>query len=198
MAWNRAFVEGIQRIGQPDAGRERNRYMRYTALPAALSLRHIMAIRKRMNHVAAGLRDSFYSRCNAIQGYWALGMLYEEAQAAPHRLTLDLLARTATPAGPHADLAATRYADFLTLALLKKNLGVDELSQATVVLQFKADIVCPRAQPDWIGDTFACTVTLGGAGGVAHYAAVGKCMPNTAHVFFLQGGQPRAAADAAG
>ena len=75
-----------------------------------------MAIRKRMNHVAAGLLDSFYSRCNDIQGYWALGMLYEEAQSAPYRVTLDLLARTATPAGPHADLLANGYADFLKLA----------------------------------------------------------------------------------
>ncbi|QJE01871.1 hypothetical protein HH212_19125 [Massilia forsythiae] len=76
-----------------------------------------------MNHVAAGLLDSFYSRCNALDGFWALGMLYREVQEAPYLVTLDLLARTATPAGPGADSIAARYADFLGKALSKKYSG---------------------------------------------------------------------------
>jgi len=62
-----------------------------------------VAIRNRMNHVAAGLLGSFCSRCNSLEGYWALGMLYQEAKEAPYRVTLDLLSRTATPAGHNAD-----------------------------------------------------------------------------------------------
>lgn len=165
--------------------------------PATLSLKNIMAIRKRMNHVAAGLLDSFYSRCNALQGYWALGMLYEEVPSAPYRVTLDLLARTAAPAGPRAELVAARYGDFLTLALLKKNLRVEALTEATVALQFKADIPRPRLPPHCIGEAFACTVTLRGAGSLAQYTAVGACLPNDTRLF-RQGGRQCADEGAAG
>lgn len=142
-----------------------------------------MAIRKRMNHVAAGLLHSFSSRCNDLEGFWALGMLYDEVQSEPYRVELDLLARTATPAGPNALAIAGRYAEFLRRALLKKKLRVEDLTAAAVTLQFKADVPGRRFQPDSIGDPFACTVTLRGAADEASYTAYGKCMPNNARVF---------------
>ncbi|MDB5791596.1 MAG: hypothetical protein JWQ80_1620 [Massilia sp.] len=142
-----------------------------------------MAIRKRMNHVAAGLLASFYSRCNDLEGFWALGMLYEEVQAEPYRVELDLLARTATPTGHNAVLIAARYADFLRHALLKKNLRVEELTEATVTVQFKADIPRQYFQPHWIGDVFTCTVRLRGSDDEAIYTAHGKCMPNDPRLF---------------
>lgn len=146
-----------------------------------------MAIRNRMNHVAAGLLSSFYSRCNELDGFWALGMLYQEVQDAPYRVTLDLLARTATPAGHHADLIARRYADFLAHALSKKKLRLDDLTAASVTVQFKADVPRHAFQPGWFGDAFTCTVTLSRATDRAMYAACGKCMPNDPRLF-VQGG----------
>lgn len=142
-----------------------------------------MAIRQRMNHVAAGLLHSFYSRCNELEGYWALGKLYEEVQSEPYRVELDLLARTATPAGRNAVIIAVQYADFLRRALSKKDLRVDDLTEATVTVQFKANVPDVRFQPDWIGDAFSCTVTLRRPDDQASYTAHGKCMPNDPRLF---------------
>jgi hypothetical protein len=140
-----------------------------------------------MNHVAAGLLSSFYSRCNELEGFWALGMLYAEVQPAPYRVTLDLLARTATPAGPNAVLIAARYVDFLRHALLKKNLRVEDLTEATVTVQFNTDIPQRDFQPHWIGDAFTCTVRLRRSDDQAIYTAHGKCLPNDPRLF-RQGG----------
>ena len=147
-----------------------------------------MAIRNRMNHVAAGLLASFCARGNAVDGYWALGMLYQEVQSAPHRVTLDLLAQTANPPGNNAALIAARYAGYLGRALVKQNVPLQELNEAMVTLQFKADITLDYVPPYWMGDLFACTVTLRGAGHEARYDAYGKCLPNDPHLF-RQGGQ---------
>lgn len=142
-----------------------------------------MAIRKRMNHVAAGLLHSFSSRNNDVEGFWGLGMLYDEVQSAPYRVELDLLARTATPAGHNAVLIAGRYAHFLRHALSKKNLRAEDLAAATVTLQFKADAPRQYFPPDWIGDVFTCTVTLRTSDEKASYTAYGKCMPTSARGF---------------
>jgi len=146
-----------------------------------------VAIRKRMNHVAAGLLGAFYSRCNELNGFWALGMLYKEVQSEPYRVTLDLLAETATPRGPNAILIATRYGEFLRRALLKKDLRAEDLTEATVTVQFKAKIPPMRFQPHWVGDAFTCTVTLQRSDTKATYTVNGKCMPNDPRLF-SQGG----------
>jgi hypothetical protein len=147
-----------------------------------------VAIRNRMNHVAAGLLDSFYSRCNELDGFWALGMLYQEVQAAPYKVTLDLLARTATPAGHSAMLMTERYAEFLKRALVKKNLALEDLAEASVTVQFKVDVPRYYFQPHWIGDAFTCTVVLRRSADQATYMAYGKCMPNDPRLF-RQGGR---------
>ena len=142
-----------------------------------------MAIRKRMNHVAAGLLHSFNSRCNDLDGFWTMGMLYEEVQWEPYCVELDLLARTATPAGHNAVLIAGRYGDFLRHALLKKNVRAEDLTEATVTVQFKADIPRRYFQAHEIGDPFTCTVRLRRADDEAIYTAYGKCMPNDPRLF---------------
>ena len=140
-----------------------------------------------MNHVAAGLLDSFYSRCNDLEGFWALGMLYAEVQTAPYCVELDLLKQTARPGGQNAALLAMRYADFLRRALLKKNLHVEDLTEASVTLQFKANVPLMHFQPHWIGDAFTCTVKLRRLDDQVTFMAHGKCMPNDTRVF-TQGG----------
>jgi hypothetical protein len=150
-------------------------------------LENTLAIRQRMNHVAAGLLDSFYSRCNDLDGFWALGMLYEEVQTAPYCVELDLLKQTARPGGQNAVRIAVRYADFLRRALLKKNLQVEDLTEASVTVQFKANVPSTHFQPHWIGDAFTCTVRLRRLDDQVTFMAHGKCMPNDTRVF-TQGG----------
>ena len=142
-----------------------------------------MALRKRMNHVAAGLLGSFNGRDNDLDGFWAIGMLYEELRSAPYRVELDLLTPTATPVGSSAVLIAGRYADFLRHALVKKNLQAQDLLEATVTLQFKADSPGRYFPPHLIGDPYTCTVTLRSANDEAIYTAHGKCMPHDPRLF---------------
>lgn len=142
-----------------------------------------MAIRNRLNHVAAGLLSSFYSRCNEVDGFWALGMLYKEVLEAPHCVTLDLLSRTAMPARCSALYVTGRYAEFLERALAKKDLRAGDLTKAEVRIRFKADTALPSVRPDWIGDVFTCTVVLQRADDRALLTAYGKCMPNDPALF---------------
>lgn len=74
---------------------------------------------------------------------------------------------------------------------------MEALTQATVALQFKADILRPRLPPHCIGEAFACTVTLRGARSLAQYTAVGACLPNDTRLF-RQGGRQCADEGAAG
>jgi hypothetical protein len=142
-----------------------------------------VAIRKRMNHVATGLLHSFCSRCNDLDGFWALGMLYEEVQSAPYCVELDLLMQTALPAGYHAGRIAAHYAEYFRRALSKKNLRAEDFTAATVTVQFKAVIPSTRFPPHWIGDPFTCTVRLRSLDDEAVYTAHGRCLPNSARSF---------------
>ncbi len=138
-----------------------------------------MKLRSRLKHVAVGLIDTFISRYNDVGGHWALGLLYQDVSAPPQTLELDLLNLTAHPAGDCAAVVVERYAIYLRAALKKqKNLAWDDLTLATITIQFNA----PSPDPDFhyqnTGDPLVATVRLQSRLGLdVSRRAVTRCYP---------------------
>lgn len=115
-----------------------------------------MASMKRLRNIGAGLLSSFMSRNNSVEGWWALGLLYNDAPEGA--MCLDLLAWEAAPPGPAAESVARTYGDMLRRALLRERIDAAELAAATVEIRFGT---APRpVHYQATGEPFDCTVTL--------------------------------------
>jgi len=115
-----------------------------------------MASMKRLRNIGAGLLSSFMSRNNGVEGWWAPGLLYNEAPQGV--MCLDLLAWEAAPPGAAAGTVARTYGDMLRRALLRERIDAAELAAATVELRFGTAARPVRYRTT--GEPFDCTVTL--------------------------------------
>ncbi|HEX8611968.1 MAG TPA: hypothetical protein VF800_11835 [Telluria sp.] len=132
---------------------------------------------KTFNHVAAGLLQSFVSRNNDVGGFWALGVLYREVSASDGGVLLNLLDGAAAPSTPGAAIVASNYAVFLRRALLAKGIGLEELEEASVLVQFNTALADRPVDVQCQGDPFVCTVTLRSVHGKeAVMRAAGRCL----------------------
>lgn len=93
-----------------------------------------------LKHVAAGVSQSFVGRNNDVGGYRALGELYKEASAPDYAFLLLLLDGVAIPSTRGASQVAKNDAAFLQRALVNKGIALAELAQASVYIQFNADL----------------------------------------------------------
>lgn len=117
-----------------------------------------MAIRKRLMHVAAGMADSFISRNNDLHGYWAPGLMYREIDKAPCSVVLDLLAAYAAPETACCAQIARNYAAFMRLALIRQNIDLEALTQATLEVAFNTVAGTRHIGNKLAGDPFLITV----------------------------------------
>ncbi|NHZ92684.1 hypothetical protein F2P45_27300 [Massilia sp. CCM 8733] len=132
---------------------------------------------KTFHHVAAGLLQSFVSRNNDVGGFWAFGVLYGEASAPDFSFKLSLLDGGAAPSTPASAIVASTYAAFLQRALQAKGIGLDEIEEARVDVQFNTALRDRPINRDYQGDPFVCTVTLRSVQGKeAVRTAVGRCV----------------------
>ncbi len=118
--------------------------------------------RKRLKVIASNLAMSFITRYNDIDGYWALGLLYEVASKVPDKkITLDITSGESVPSYKHSDtLSQSYYEKFIRQA---KNNGIDQkpISQIFIELTFN---VKPTAKQikyrnTW-GEAFICKVII--------------------------------------
>lgn len=119
-----------------------------------------MISRRKLNHLGAGLLDTFISRYNDYEGYWAFGVMYREAQASANRIDIDLLAATAQPETPAAASVARTYAHYLRRASARLGVELDELASASIVLAFGLPPVPRNPGCYQVGDPFTCTLRL--------------------------------------
>lgn len=111
---------------------------------------------KRLRNVTAGLLSSFISRNNGVEGWWALGMLYNEAVVGS--VCLNLLAREATPSGHSGSTVAANYGEVLRRALARE--GIDIAGLTAAVVEIKFDTAARPQYYNTTGEPFDCTVTL--------------------------------------
>ncbi|NNG22188.1 hypothetical protein [Telluria aromaticivorans] len=117
-----------------------------------------MISRRKLNHFSAGLLDTFITRYNDYEGYWAFGVLYREVQASANRMQLDLLAATAQPEAPAACSVARTYARYLHQAIAKLGVRLEELESASMVIEFGLPPVPRNPNLVQVGDPFTCTL----------------------------------------
>ena len=116
-----------------------------------------MISRRKLNHLGAGLLDTFISRYNDYEGYWAFGVMYREAQASANHMQLDLLAATAQPEAPAACSVARTYARYLRQAIARLGVGLEELESASIAIEFGLPPVPRNPNLVQVGDPFTCT-----------------------------------------
>lgn len=137
-----------------------------------------MKSRSRLKHAAAGLLGWIVSRNNDVNGYWAPGLLYRDVLEAPHVIELNLLRGTSRPDSDSAKLMAAYSATFLNTALQRQKFSWEELTQATITLQFNADEPDPYFYFPCGGEPFICAVALVTAQGhAASVCAMARCHP---------------------
>ncbi|MFZ6735562.1 hypothetical protein ACO0LG_26830 [Undibacterium sp. Ji42W] len=121
-----------------------------------------MPRRKQLKSIAAGIADSFNSRNNAIEGYWAIGKLCRFAhEHTISLLTLDLLNIICTPQSAEFNAVMHDYKVKLRAIMNKQGIPEDQLKAATIEIDFhpeyKAHLHCFRSV---LGSPYTVTTKL--------------------------------------
>lgn len=133
-----------------------------------------MKIRSRLKHCAAGLLARFVSRNNDCQGFWALGLLYSSASAAPWRVEFDLISGNASPRNTITASVVAEQSAFLRAALARQSVALHSLQRAVLTVQFNADVAVGHAGTS--GEPFVCVIELGTVTGrCATVSLKGRC-----------------------
>ena len=121
-----------------------------------------MPKRKELKGVASGIAGSFVSRNNDIDGYWAMGILYQSAsEAGYNKFFLDLLTGESTPKFKYSKRVAKPYHEFLINQIGKKGLEEYQVAAATVKIEYKTDHTKRHTLYNWTwGEPFLCQVTI--------------------------------------
>lgn len=129
-----------------------------------------MKSRREWGSYASGLAQSFVSRNNDLNGYWAMGQLFRFArEQGVSALVLDLLAQSMQPEAPQFAPVLRHYHHWLLALLQRKQVALDGLHKAVLTLDF---------QPvQRLG--FLCQVELVDERGKCYRAvARGECWPH--------------------
>lgn len=133
-----------------------------------------------LKDIAAGICDSFISRNNEIEGYWALGKIYLYAKELTlNSVELDLLKKNSHLNPTIYSGVLAYYALWLRNRLLKTHNGHD-VCKATVTLNFhiSSDTVHLPRRETW-GDLFEVSVVISNTNGrEAKIKNYGYCAPH--------------------
>ncbi|MFZ6713172.1 hypothetical protein [Undibacterium sp. TC9W] len=99
-----------------------------------------MPRRKQLKSIAAGIADSFNSRNNDLEGYWAIGKLCRFAhERSITLLTLDLLNIICTPQSEEFNAVMHDYKVKLRAIMNKQGITEDWLKAATIEIDFQPE-----------------------------------------------------------
>lgn len=122
----------------------------------------IMPRRKEFKGIAGGLINSFLSRNNDIDGYWALGLFYQcAAVREDFRFELDLLSGKSWPYFEYSERSSKPYRDFLFAQLEKKGFEEVQAKKAIVLINFKTSPTKWHVEHIYTwGEPFVCRVSI--------------------------------------
>jgi len=99
-----------------------------------------MPRRRQLKSIAAGIADSFNSRNNDLEGYWALGKLCRFAQDQTITLlTLDLINIICTPASTEFNAVMHDYKVKLRVIMNKQGIPEDWLKAVKIEIDFQPE-----------------------------------------------------------
>jgi hypothetical protein len=121
-----------------------------------------MPSRKELKGISAGIANSFISRNNDVDGYWAMGILYKIAfTSGDNKFSLNLLSGASSPKFKYSKRIAKPYYEYMLRQLKKKGLEEDQVATAIVDLDFNVPHTKKHKMFRWTwGEPFMCRVTI--------------------------------------
>lgn len=142
-----------------------------------------MPRRREFNGIARAIADSFASRNNDVDGYWALGKLYLGAQQLNVlKVSITLVPSEVMPTSEPLATIARKYKLLLASLMEKHRLAASWLACASVSIEFESSTAKPRVRGIHAGgQPFECRVLLTDDLLREHTASsVGWCWPHDA------------------
>ena len=122
-----------------------------------------MTSRNEMKGIAAGVVGKFTSRNNDIDGYWAMGILYQTAiRNKTSELSLNLKTGESVPKYKHSKQLAAPFLEYIYCQMNKRNWDIFRLKQAMVELHFRIQLDPTKDflyKNSW-GEPYKCIVLL--------------------------------------
>jgi hypothetical protein len=141
-----------------------------------------MPRRKELKGVAAGVLGSFVSRYTEVDGYWALGMLYQHAEDhATNAVEIDLLRRRIVPEDSGLTALAAYCSSLLGKQLGHRGIPDNWVRDAKISVQFDVPLQGRYApQQTWReGRPFEAIIEVTDDSGTVHsVSALGWCAPH--------------------
>ncbi len=121
-----------------------------------------MPRRKELKSVAYGVADHFVSRYNEIDGYWALGILYKQANHNKiHTITLDIIKQEIHPNQIDPTDLLTYFHSYLNKLLINHHFKPAIIQKAIIEINFHIQATdLENLYKNIYGDPFECTVYL--------------------------------------
>ena len=141
-----------------------------------------MPRRSQLLGIASGVLGSFVGRNNDIGGYWALGVLYHQAQQqGSMQLELSLLPTDASLNGTLLGALAQRFGGMFVSLMTKQHLPLSWLRSATLGVQFESPNAKPRHPQSHSAERpFVCCLSFTNDLARTHELSVaGWCWPHS-------------------
>lgn len=139
-----------------------------------------MPRRKDLNHVAQLLLCRFMCRSNDLDGYWAIGRLYNIALSSRCiKLNFDIIKSCSEPQHPSLEYLAKLYTSNLWNIIGEKHIPVNYLQSAKIKVEFNVDV---DRMAIWdkhpVGDPCIATISISTDHGKIFTQARGtRCLP---------------------
>ncbi len=137
-----------------------------------------MASRKQLKNLACGIAGKFASRNNDLDGYWALGLMYANANHCDlDRVRLDLVNGITTPSFEFDSRLIAVFRQYMEEQIRKIDLEGHVRAAATVEVAFNVESEqnTSLVRTTW-GEPFQCEITITDDLGHEHTATVcGYC-----------------------
>ena len=126
--------------------------------------------------LARGLAETFASRNNDVDGYWGIGMLYQEAiDLAANHVEFDLISGQASPSGTVSRSIAASYS-----AYISNRLDGLPIAAGNITVNFGTFGDAPEPHFYSYGDPFVCVVRLVSTAGKEYLCTrTGRCAPHS-------------------
>lgn len=121
-----------------------------------------MGSRRHLTSVAFGTANSFVSRNNDVDGWWAIGQLLAELAPSDQGYRIDLLSGKAHPPIDERGLGGlgSAWARYLRWSLAQHGLSLDLVKRAELTLQFDRTVEVRSRFPGGLERPFRCIVEI--------------------------------------
>jgi hypothetical protein len=137
-----------------------------------------MGSRRHLTSAAFGTAQSFASRNNDVDGWWAIGLLLAELGPGDQQYRIDLVSGEATPIISERGLGelGPAWAQYLRWSLAQHGLSLSQVERARLTLEFDRTIEVQSRFPGGPDRPFRCTVEIeDDRGGLHSASAEGHC-----------------------